>query len=122
MIACMGECGICLITGFFCIFICHPFIQTEIAKSRMSYICTNINSAFFNGNLVFSSSADGSVVVNTDYIANATYMSPAMTSATVAPIAVAAAPRQMAVQIPPGAPPGSTLTVQTPEGAQAIIR
>jgi hypothetical protein len=115
MLACMGECGVCLITGFFCIFLCHPYIATEIAKSKMSYVCAQVNTTFYHGNLVFSSSTDGAVIVNTDYISNSTYMSPIQT-AVIAPVT-----RVMAVQIPDGAPPGSTLTVQTPEGTQVVV-
>jgi hypothetical protein len=131
--ACAVEWGVCCITGFWCIFCCHACISQQFSINQVRGECNKINAMFFGGRPVFSPGPSGCILVNTDMMGQQIAMVPApqfipvpiggptmpgyQPIPTAQPVpAEGAAPRSLSVVVPPGAEPGSLLTVTTPEG------
>ena len=66
--ACFLELGICIIFAFPCIFCCHPFVVNITSQDSMRGSLRQLNSAYFNGVEVLSSTRTGFFTVNTDRI------------------------------------------------------
>ena len=66
--ACFLELGICIIFAFPCIFCCHPFVVNITSQDSIRGSLRQLNSAYFNGVEVLSSTRTGFFTVNTDRI------------------------------------------------------
>ena len=81
LMACGGEIFCAFVTGFICIFCCHPIINNALLDKtlgRYGYLsyyslsiilvatstCADINRTYFSGNRVFASGSDGTLVLN----------------------------------------------------------
>lgn len=66
--ACLGEWCICALTGFFCIFCCHPVLAASLNENKFRNELRNLNSQHFSGNPVLSVSTGIGLQINTDLI------------------------------------------------------
>lgn len=137
LFACGIELGACLI---FCfpLFICHPCVFTAIDDGRRSEILRDLNRQFYGGRPALSTTQDGGLLINTDFMAsnvqNMVYVQqptehPVQPSVySISPTAIAvpytpiAVPRTVQVAVPAGLGPGSAFQVVTPDGQKLNVQ
>eukprot|EP00601_Ochromonadales_sp_CCMP2298_P013529 CAMPEP_0173249122 /NCGR_PEP_ID=MMETSP1142-20121109/18841_1 /TAXON_ID=483371 /ORGANISM="non described non described, Strain CCMP2298" /LENGTH=193 /DNA_ID=CAMNT_0014181709 /DNA_START=1 /DNA_END=582 /DNA_ORIENTATION=+ len=70
--SCCGEWGICLCTGFFCIFFAHSCIVNAVADGEIRSKMRDINSTFYGGRLVVGLQGNA-IIINVDNMRDPNY-------------------------------------------------